>query len=159
MSPRGGLATGVGVSAAVALGVAAGAMLAEAGVLVPWWRFLPAEAFLVWYAENASRLLAFYGPLEVVAAALALAAAAVGGRRAGRPWFVVAAALAVGMLLTFPLYFRRANASFAGGGMAPDEVAEALRRWAGWHWARTCMGLAGCAAAVLGVRADAGGRR
>ena len=159
MSPPSKLATVAGVSAAVVLGVAAGAMLAEAGVLVPWWRFLPAEAFLIWYSENASRLLAFYGPLEIVAAALALGAAAVGGRGAGRPWFVIAAALAVGILLLFPLYFQRANAAFADGSVAPDEVAAALRRWAGWHLARTGMGLAACVAAVLGVRADAGGRR
>jgi len=157
VSPLDRLATAVGVSAAVALGVAAGAMLAEAGVLVPWWRFLPAEAFLVWYAENASRLLAFYGPLEVVAAALALAAAALGGR-GGRPWFVIATTLAVAILM-FPLYFQHANASFADGSLAPDQVAAALQRWAGWHRARTAMGLVACVAAVVGVRADAGGRR
>ncbi len=153
------LATVVGVFAALALGLSAGAMLAEAGVLVPWWRFLPPEAFLIWYAENTSRLLGFYGPLEVVATAFALGAASLARwHRGGGPWFVIAAALALLILLMFPLYFQRVNASFADGSIAPELVADALREWAGWHWARTLMGLGAFVAAVLGARADAAGR-
>ena len=66
----------VGVLAAVGLGLAAGAMLAEGAVLVPWWRSLPAESFLRWYADNGARLFAFFGPLEIASAGLAVAAAA-----------------------------------------------------------------------------------
>ena len=46
------LGSAVGILATMALGVAAGAMLAEGAVLVPWWRAMPPEAFLRWYADN-----------------------------------------------------------------------------------------------------------
>ena len=152
------LATLTGVLATIALGLAAGAMLAEAGVLVPWWRFLPPEAFLIWYAENASRLLGFYGPLEVIATALALGAAALAGHhRGGGPGFVIAAVLAFAILLMFPLYFQRVNASFADGSVGADGVSAALAQWAGWHWARTAIGIVAFVAALLGARADVGG--
>src|SRR6267378_2029146 len=54
------------VLAAVALGLAAGATLAEGAVLVPFWRSLDPEAFLAWYRRYAALLLRFFGPLEVV---------------------------------------------------------------------------------------------
>ena len=66
------LGSAAGVLATLGLGVAAGAMLAEGAVLVPWWRSMPPEAFLRWYADNARRLLEFYGPLEIVGATLTL---------------------------------------------------------------------------------------
>src|SRR4030095_4538670 len=65
----------VALAATIALGLAAGAMLAEGAVLVPYWRSLPPDAFLAWYVDNAARLLNFYGPLELVSAILAIAAA------------------------------------------------------------------------------------
>jgi hypothetical protein len=85
----------IGLLATLALGIAAGAVLAEGAVLVPWWREQPPEAFLAWYAANASRLFGFFGTLEMVAGVLVIVAAvlvrspvvrrgrAAHGRRAG----------------------------------------------------------------------------
>jgi hypothetical protein len=49
--------------ATIALGLSAGALLAEGAVLVPFWRSLQPESFLAWYRENAALLLRFFGPL------------------------------------------------------------------------------------------------
>jgi hypothetical protein len=49
------LTTIVAVLAVLALGLAAGAVLTEAAVLVPFWRSLPPESFLGWYREISSR--------------------------------------------------------------------------------------------------------
>src|SRR6185369_16526895 len=108
----GGIAAVVDVTTAVVLGLAAGAMLVEGAVLVPYWRELPPRVFLEWYAANAERLVAFYGPLEVAGAALAIVAAALQwyrGTRA-RAAFTMSAALAIVVLLSFPVYFRDVNA-------------------------------------------------
>lgn len=135
--------------ATLALGLAAGAVLAEGAVLVPWWRSQPAEAFLAWYAANASRLFQFFGTLETLAAVLVIVAAVlVRGR-----FFVIAALLTLGVLALFPLYFREVNASFEAATIAPGDVPAALARWAWWHWLRTLMAIAAFAAAVLGLRA------
>jgi len=153
------IASAVGMLAAIALGFSAGAMLAEGAVLVPWWRSMPPRSFLGWYAGNASRLFAFFGPLEIGGAGLAVAAGVLPRypRGAGRGLFVTSAVLAVAVLGAFPLYFRQVNASFAAGTIELDRVAGELARWSSWHWGRTAIGVAAFAAAVLGVRASGGG--
>lgn len=145
-SSRQAAATAIAFLAAVALGLSAGAMLAEGALLVPWWRSIPPGAFLDWYHENAERLVAFFGPLEVAAALLALAAAVL----ARNAWLVLSAALAVAILLAFPVYFQAVNASFATGSIPPDRVAGELARWASYHWVRTAIGIVAFAAAMRG---------
>jgi len=146
------LGSAAGVLATLALGMAAGAMLAEGAVLVPWWRSMPPEAFLRWYADNARRLLEFYGPLEIVSATLTLLAAVL--HAPGRRWFAGAALLALAVLAAFPIYFRDVNASFETGTIGIDRVAGELGRWAAWHWGRTMFGLLAFALALLGVRTE-----
>ena len=135
--------------ATLGLGLAAGAVLAEAAVLVPWWRAQPPEAFLAWYAANASRLFRFYGTLETLSAVLVVVAAVlVRGR-----FFVVAALFTLAVLGMFPLYFQEVNASFEAATIAPGDVPAELARWAAWHWVRTAMALAAFASALAGLRA------
>lgn len=141
--------------AAIALGLAAGAMLAEGGVLVPWWRSLPAEAFLAWYAENAARLFDFFGPLEIASTVLAIAAAALyRSHPAGGGFFVLSAVLAVAVLALFPLYFQQVNVSFETGTIPLEALATELACWGAWHWGRTAIGTAAFGSALLGVRAS-----
>lgn len=141
--------------AVAALGVFAGAMLTEGGVLVPFWRSLAPQDFLRWYAANAQRLLRFFSPVTTVAAVLALAAAA-GSLLEGHPgrwWSLVAAGLALLTVASFFVYFERANASFAAATIGIEAVPAELARWSAWHRARTIASLGALAAAVLAVRA------
>jgi len=142
--------------AVVALGLSAGAMLAEGAVLVPFWRSLRPESFLAWYRQHAALLLRFYGPLEVVAAGLTLLAALVAwlGGGGGSGLLATSAVLAVLVLTAFPVYFQRANASFAQATIATADVGTELRRWASWHWVRVALAVA---AFVLAVLATMGG--
>ena len=144
----------VGSLAVIALGLSAGAMLAEAAVLVPYWRSLPPDAFLTWYRDNASLLFDFFAPLESASAALAIAAAILHriGRLSGAGLFAVSAVLSAAVLGFFPLYFQQVNESFAAGTLVPDRVAEELARWARWHWSRTAIGIGAFAAAAFAAR-------
>ena len=92
----------------------------------------------------AALLLKFFGPLEVAAAILTAAAATLSwlDQSAGSQLLVISTILAVVVLALFPLYFQRVNASFAAGTIAPDRVAEELRRWSFWHWVRTLIATA-----------------
>jgi hypothetical protein len=137
--------------AALALGLAAGAVLAEAGVLVPFWRAQTPEAFLAWYRENAARLLKFFGPLEAASGVLVAAATVAAGlaRHPGAPWLAAATALTGAVLISFPLYFQRVNASFAAGTIPRERVAAELRRWAIWHWGRTVLAIGAFLLALL----------
>jgi hypothetical protein len=148
------LTSAIGLLAVLALGLSAGAMLTEGAVLVPYWRSLPPELFLNWYAANASLLFDFFGPLEVASTALTVAAAALSGygHRPGRGLLIVSAVLTLAVLAAFPLYFQDVNAHFAAGTIARDSVATELAAWAWWHWLRTTLGASAFVAATLGVR-------
>ncbi|MFN8058700.1 MAG: hypothetical protein U0Q12_05995 [Vicinamibacterales bacterium] len=136
--------------ATAALGLFAGAMLTEAGVLVPFWRSLEAPIFHAWYRANATRLVAFFGPVTWLAGLSALASAVL-AVATGAPQ-AVGAAIAAGLVVTavalFPLYFEAANARFVAGMTSPEETADALRRWAAWHRARTAISCLAFAASL-----------
>jgi len=138
----------------VALGLSAGAVMAEGAVLIPSWRSLRPEAFLDWYRRHAALLFKFFGSLELVAAGLAILAALfawLAGDAAARP-LAFAALLAVLVLAVFPLYFQRANASFAEGTIDLADVGAELRRYTVWHWVRVAIAVAAFAMAVAGAQ-------
>jgi uncharacterized membrane protein len=144
----------VAPTSAGVLGLAAGALLAEAAVLLPYWRSLEPEVFLAWYAANAELLFRFFAPLEIAGALLALGAAVLDGwpRRGQSSFQLASAVLAVAVLAAFPLYFAETNTSFAAGTIPAAALADELTRWARWHWARTVLEVAAFAAALLALR-------
>ena len=135
-----------------ALGVFAGAMLTEAGVLVPYWRSLDARTFHEWYRANASRLARFFGALTWTAglSALACALLAVALEEPHMARSVVAAGLMLTTVAMFPLYFKGANARFVEQ-VSSDDTARALQRWATWHWVRTAISFGAFAAAAAAM--------
>jgi len=141
------------ILSATALGVFAGAMLTEAGVLVPYWRSLSPKEFLQWYGVNGQRLQAFFGPLTIVTTLLALLASAVNlwDRHPGRWLTLLAAVISLTVVSTFFVYFKKANASFSAATISVDQVSAELARWAKWHWWRTALSFAALTAAVLSL--------
>jgi hypothetical protein len=142
--------------AVAALGIFAGAMLTEGGVLVPFWRSLAPAEFLRWYAANGGRLLAFFSPVTSVSAVLALLAAlaSLWDGHPGRWWAVAAAVLALGVVASFFVYFEQANTSFEKGTIAVDAVPTELARWSFWHNARTVLSVAALAASLMSLRSQ-----
>ena len=143
--------------AAAGLGLFVGALLTEAIVLVPMWRALEPHEFFTLHAAHAHRLYAFFAPLTVTATTLVIAAAvtSIATNRSPNSASVAAAVLALVILSTYGLYFRRANASFAEASVTSEALPGELARWAAWHWFRTIVGLVALASALLALR---GGR-
>jgi uncharacterized membrane protein len=139
--------------ASVTLGVFVGCMLTAGFVLVPYWRALPPDEFLAWYAANDRRLFGFFGVMTVLTLAVVLLAAAVAVWicAPGCKMMLAAAILIVATVAMFPLYFAHANASFAAGTIAPDAVGTELARWAWWHGVRTVVSAVALALATLAV--------
>ena len=133
----------IGVLAVVSLGLSAGALLAEACVLVPFWRAQKPESFLGWYKQHASLLLRFFGPLEAASGLLVVGSATLAwlGLLSAPLLFSASGGLTIGLLASFPLYFKGANASFAAGSIPAGNVSAELKRWATWHWARTSIAM------------------
>ncbi|MFW2390207.1 MAG: hypothetical protein ACN4G0_17865 [Polyangiales bacterium] len=140
------------------LGVTAGAMLAEATILVPYWQSLDPTDFFDWYAANASLLVDFYSPLEIASAVVALVCAVVysaQSRPGARLWWV-SAVLALLVIATFFVFFKGANAAFSERAVAVDSLPAALATWGTWQWGRVALGFAAFVASVLAVRTGAG---
>ena len=139
---------------AAGLALFVGALLAEAMVLVPMWRALQPQEFFRLHAAHAHRLYKFFAPLTASATCLAVVAAitSVVSGHSGSPASVVAAALALVILSTYVLYFRRANASFSEASLTHEELPAELARWASWHWFRTAVGLIALVATLLALR-------
>ena len=138
---------------AAGLALFVGALLTEAVVLVPLWRSLRPQEFLVLHAAHAHRLYGFFAPLTAAATCLAVVAAvtsAIAGRP-GRLTAVLAAALTLVILSTYFLYFQRANARLAAASIEPADLPAELARWASWHWFRTAIGLVALASSLLSL--------
>ena len=112
------------------LGLLVGSLLIEGTVLVPAWRSLTPAQFIT-----------------IAAAIISLLAA-----HPGRWLVLAAAALGIAMVLTYTLYFERANARFTEAAIAASEMPAEGARWAAWHWLRIAFGLAAFTVALLALK-------
>lgn len=139
------------LAAILALGISAGASLAEVTLLVPFWKTLNANDFFSWYQDNQERLVAFYSPLQIWSAVLALLALVIHGlaRNRGKWMMLISTLFALGVLATFFMFFKEANGALAAGPMPESQLAVALEVWGNWQWIRIALGSLAFAFAVL----------
>lgn len=146
-------------AAILILGLSAGASLAEAKLFVPFWKSLDGNQFFSWYQDNKARLVAFYSPMQIWSAVMALLAAIVqwfSGWK-GKGSMGVSALFAFSVLATFFLYFKAANAALAAGPMPDHQLQARLVTWEIWQWIR--IGLATVAFGFAAVSASGYGNR
>jgi hypothetical protein len=139
--------------ATFALGLLAGAMLLVGVAFVPFWASLPPAEFSAWFRDNADLIGRLMIPLGASAMVLTAAAAFAAHRaaRAGAFWFTVAAALALAVAVSYPVFFTAMNAAFASGTLPPDQLTAELASWRWRHAARTAAGILGFMAALRGL--------
>lgn len=139
---------------ALVLGLSAGAMLAEAVVLVNVWRAISPDEFLAWYHRHHHELVQFYSPLQIAATVTAIIAAIwfrLAYGRVSRSWLAAAGA-AVGVLVLFFVYFKSANAAFLSADVDPAQIPAMLTTWGAWQWFRTAVGITAAACAIVAAR-------
>ena len=151
-----------GVSAILVLfvlsfGLFTGAMLLIGISIVGFWKSLTPSEFVSWFASHSSRLGVIMVPLGMITLLLSLAAVAVSWRSRSRQrqWSMIAALCALRVMVSYPVFFAGANASFMAGGLSDSAVRELLDKWAVWHWGRTLLGLVGFVAATLALQLSA----
>jgi Domain of unknown function (DUF1772) len=142
------------------LGLLAGGMLVIGVSLVSFWKSLSPSDFQAWFVAHSHLVGRLMIPLGV--GAIAVTVAAVGacwrGAEEARRWLLIAAVAAMGVMVTYPLFFEAANAAFARGGLSDAAARSLLDRWATWHWIRTGLGTVGFAAALRALQGGAGTR-
>jgi len=140
--------------ACVVLGLLAGGMLIIGVAFVSFWKSLSPSDFQTWFASYShliGRLMIPLGAGSVAATAAALVAGWSGSatRRCG---LLVAALSAIGVMVTYPVFFAGTNESLVRGGLSDSTVRSLLDRWATWHWIRTGLGIVGFIAALRALQ-------
>jgi NADH:ubiquinone oxidoreductase subunit H len=140
----------------LSFGLLTGGMLLIGISIVGFWKSLTPSDFVSWFAAHSSRLGTIMIPLGAITVLVSLAAAVVAWRSHAkqRRWAVIAALCALCVMVSYPIFFAGANASFMAGGLSDSAVRALLDKWAIWHWARTFLGLAGFVAAVLALQSS-----
>jgi hypothetical protein len=142
------------VLSVLSFGLLTGAMLLIGSSIVGFWKSLTPSEFVSWFASHSSRLGDIMIPLGAVTVLVSLAAVAVSWRLRSkqRQWSVIAALCALLVMVTYPVFFAEANASFIAGSLSDSAIRALLDKWAVWHWARTLLGLIGFVAATLALQ-------
>ena len=130
----------------ISLGIFAGAQLAEACILVPFWRRLPPADFFGLHHAMGPNLFRFFAPITAIATLLALASALLSG---GDLWQTSAGVLSLTAVAMFFAYFKKANAAFAARSISDEQLPAELKRWARWHRARTLIVMGAFISSVL----------
>ena len=132
------------------LGLLAGGMLVIGVAFVSFWKSLSPGDFQAWFASYSHLIGRLMIPLGAGSIAITVAALIAGwsGAPTRRAWLLVAALSAIGVMVTYPIFFAGTNESFERGGLSDSTVRSLLDRWATWHWVRTGLGMAGFIAAL-----------
>lgn len=135
------LGDGLQLLTVVLLGLLAGALWAEGGLLVPYWKTLKATEFYRLHPEYAPRLFRFFAPITAIAPAVALAAASLAWyTNAEARWLSsFTALLANGLVVIYFAYFKHTNLAFARATIAAENLPAELNRWHNWHRLRVVI--------------------
>jgi len=132
------------------LGLLAGGMLVIGVSLVSFWKSLSPSDFQAWFASYAHLIGRLMIPLGVggIAVTVAAGVACWRGSATARRWLLIAAVSAIGVMVTYPLFFEATNVALVRGGLSDSAARSLLDRWATWHWIRTGLGALGFVAAL-----------
>jgi len=135
------------------LGLPAGGMLVIGVAFVSVWQSLSPSDFQAWFASHShliGRLMIPLGTGSIVVTLAALVAS--WSDPARRLWSLIAALTAVGVMVTYPIFFAGTNDAFVRGGLSDSAARALLDRWATWHWFRTGLGIVGFVAALRALQ-------
>ncbi|HZP40813.1 MAG TPA: anthrone oxygenase family protein [Candidatus Binatia bacterium] len=138
------------------LGLLAGAMLAIAVALVPYWTTLPPAELRAWFRMHAPRIGRLMFPLGGGAALATLVVAAL-ARRAEpkrRGWLWLAGAAVLGVVVVTATVNEPINEALWGPGtLSEAETARLIAAWGPWHLVRVGCGVLGFYAALRALDA------
>lgn len=134
------------------LGAFSGVLVMVLLTLVPYWRNLHAEAFLVQFALLDSHVIRTVGVVLLPALISLVASLWLGWATPGRWLWVAATSCIVVLLIMTAIYFLPQNSVFAAGTLPLSEVGPALNRWANLHILRVVLALGATVCAAQAFR-------
>lgn len=120
------------------LGIFLGTQIAEAALIVPYWKGLSADDFFAFYKTYGKKIHQFYAPLTIAATILPIATLAYSLFDKSKAdllmWLMTA--FAVLFFATFFLYFKETNIGFTQRSISNEALSQELITWGKWHWGR-----------------------
>lgn len=120
------------------LGVFLGAQIAEAVLVVPYWKALSADDFFKLHKNFGKKIYQFFAPLTILATVLPLVTVAYNlvYQSKEQVFFVLMGIATLLFFSTYFLYFKKANLSFTERSLSNKELPAELVKWGNWHWGR-----------------------
>ena len=120
------------------LGVFLGAQVAEAFLIVPYWKSLSKEQFYSFYERYGASIHQFFAPLTIASSLLPVLLLALSYIKSDDRlfWIVGLVACVVIFFGTYFVYFKAANEAFSKGAFDSEKLKLELIRWGRWHWFR-----------------------
>lgn len=122
----------------ILLGLSTGAMLLIGIGIAPYWSSITPIEFMQLFADSSPYMGKLMVPLGLSTAAITLIATAIAYKQKSPNiyWMFIACFAAIISALSFPLYFKEANAVLQSMMLSTTEASEMLVSWQIWHWAR-----------------------
>jgi len=120
------------------LGLSTGAMLLIGIGIAPYWASLEPNAFMKLFADSSAYMGKLMIPLGMSTAAVTILATVLAYKQGcvKMAWLILASVAAILSALSFPLYFKDANALLQSMTLSSVEATSALVTWQFWHWTR-----------------------
>ena len=131
-----------------------GAMLCIGLTLGAYWRSLPPEEFLAWFAAN-NQLVARTIPITVLPAFIGLAGSiwiAWGTSTTALILWCLSTLCFIGVLVFTIMYFVPTNTAFAGGSFDVTAVSDKLNQWISLHYIRIGGAMLGAIFGCIAMR-------
>lgn len=120
------------------LGVFLGTQIAEAFLIVPYWKVLSPDDFFDLHKKFAQKLYDFYAPLTILATVVPLVT--VGYHfiipTKEKLLFAFLALSTLMYFLTYFIYFKKANNAFKNREISDNALSKEIVMWGNWHWGR-----------------------
>lgn len=138
------------------LGIFLGAQLAEAVLIVPYWKTLSSDSFFELHQTYGHRLYQFYAPLTIAATIFPITTFVHSLLNKSKTdilmWLMFIFTLL--FFATYYIYFKEANLGFAERTISNEALQMELAKWGNWHWVRVfCEGVAFVCGLILLLRA------
>lgn len=115
-----------------------GSQIAEACLLVPYWKSLSTNEFYAYYSEFGPSFGKFFTILTLMAAliSIGLFAYCFGKKSSALRYSAMSFFFALLFVALFYLYFKNANEQFYLANLNASQLQLELMTWEKWHWLR-----------------------
>lgn len=123
------------------LGIFLGAQIAEAVLFVPYWKALSPDEFFELHKTYGKKIYRFFAPLTIAATVIPLITAGYSFVFQLEDYILsgLMGFSTLAFFMTYFLYFKKANKSFANRSLNDGALPDELVRWGRWHWGRICF--------------------